>query len=230
MVDIRPANLSAARCQHDEMDEDHSTVTATASTSSYQSGGSYSSVADSHHYRQAGMGPAPAERFAPSQDHAGVQFSPTAPSFPGTPGPSESLMACHRYSRVVRVLAILDAIVVLCGASAFTPLILMIWGPIAGYLASNFRLRAAFTFLFYYGLRISWDIGWILSGGIEWVVVWVFLFTDIAASGLVYFFVVLLCRCSRAEVEHLRDPNTAWASAFFPLSVGATPFGGSPDD
>ena len=44
----------------------------------------------------------------------------------------------------------------------------MIWGPIAGYLSSNFKLSAAYTFLFYYGLRISWDIGWLLSGGITW--------------------------------------------------------------
>jgi len=29
-------------------------------------------------------------------------------------------------------------------------------------------MRAAYTFLFYYGMRISWDIGWLLSGGITW--------------------------------------------------------------
>lgn len=34
--------------------------------------------------------------------------------------PSERLLACHRYSRAVRVLAVLDAVVVLYGASAFT--------------------------------------------------------------------------------------------------------------
>lgn len=44
----------------------------------------------------------------------------------------------------------------------------MIWGPIAGYVSSNFKLNAAYTFLFYYALRISWDIGWLLSGGITW--------------------------------------------------------------
>lgn len=42
------------------------------------------------------------------------------------------------------------------------------WGPIAGYLSSNFQLRATYTFLFYYGLRVIWDIGWLLSGGITW--------------------------------------------------------------
>eukprot|EP00752_Nemacystus_decipiens_P002482 g2334.t2 len=187
------ARLQPQREQHATQDETgHSRVTTATSTSSYQSGGEYggggySSLASAE-YR--GNGLIPLEPTDPSQDHDRVQFS--APSnFPGTPGTSvttDRLATCHRFSRIVRMLAVLDAVVVLCGASAFTPLILMIWGPIAGYLSSNFKLNAAYTFLFYYGLRISWDIGWLLSGGITWIVVWVFLFTDVVASGLVYFY------------------------------------------
>lgn len=56
-----------------------------------------------------------------------------------------------------------------CGGRCPTrPLILMLWGPIAGYVSSTFRLRATYAFLFYYSLRVSWDMGWLLSGGITW--------------------------------------------------------------
>lgn len=55
------------------------------------------------------------------------------------------------------------------------------------------------------------------------IVVWVFLFTDVAASGLVYFYLGVLRRCTAAEVEQLRDPNT-----IFPLfSPGTRPSGAS---
>lgn len=57
------------------------------------------------------------------------------------------------------------------------------------------------------------------------VLVWVLLFTDVAALGLVYFYLALLRRCTGAEVEQLRDTNTVWASAFFPLTVSGTPPG-----
>lgn len=43
-----------------------------------------------------------------------------APGVQGTPGTTERLATCHRFSRIVRMLAVLDAVVVLCGASAFT--------------------------------------------------------------------------------------------------------------
>eukprot|EP00904_Undaria_pinnatifida_P011478 jgi/Undpi1/7460/HiC_scaffold_22.g09933.m1 len=133
--------------------------------------------------------------------YAGATSSVNAgPYLGGATLSSEKLLACHKYSRAVRVLAVLDAVVVLYGASAFTPLILMIWGPIAGYVSSTFRLRAANAFLFYYGLRVCWDIGWLLSGGITWIVVWVFLVTNAAASGLVYLYVVLLRKCTPSEI------------------------------
>lgn len=48
-------------------------------------------------------------------------------------------------------------------------------------------------------------------------VIWVFLFTDVAASGLVYFYLGVLRRCTAAEVEQLRDPHTA-----FPLFVSSS--------
>ncbi|CAN0231047.1 unnamed protein product [Pylaiella littoralis] len=207
-------NLSAPSSQHGERDarnSDATAVIAATSTASCQSesefGGGYSSLTGSQRLGVTDLGrgevrPSVATTFA---------------------GPNERLMACHRYSRVVRVLAVIDAMLVLFGASAFTPLILMIWGPIAGYLSSNFKLRASYTFLFYYGLRVAWDIGWLLSGGITWIVVWVFLFTDVAALGLVYFYLALLRRCTEAEREQLRNPNTAWASAFFPLTVSGSP-------
>ncbi|CAM9177214.1 unnamed protein product [Laminaria digitata] len=137
-------------------------------------------------------------------------------------------MACHQYSRAVRVLAVLDAVVVLYGASAFTPLVLMLWGPIAGYVSSTFRLKAANAFLFYYGLRVCWDIGWLLSGGITWVVVWIFLVTDAAASGLVYLYLVMLRKCTPSEIAQLRDPNASWASAFFPFTSSGTISSNSP--
>eukprot|EP00903_Cladosiphon_okamuranus_P019718 g18120.t1 len=182
---LSPARFPQQREDAQQGEAGHSRGTTVTSSSSYQSG--YSSLAGNE-YRGNGLNPL--ERTVPSQDREGVQFS--APinfqGAQGAPGTTERLATCHRYSRIVRMLAVLDAVVVLCGASAFTPLILMIWGPIAGYLSSNFKLSAAYTFLFYYALRISWDIGWLLSGGVTWVVVWVFLFTDIVASGLVYFY------------------------------------------
>lgn len=59
------------------------------------------------------------------------------------------------------------------------------------------------------------------------IVVWVFLFTDVAASGLVYFYLGLLRGCTPAEVERLRDPSTALATSFFPLFVSRTQSGTS---
>ena len=54
-------------------------------------------------------------------------------------------------------------------------------------------------------------------------VIWVFLFTDVASSGLVYFYLGVLRRCSAADVEQLRDPHTV-----FPLfSSGTRPSGTS---
>lgn len=55
------------------------------------------------------------------------------------------------------------------------------------------------------------------------IVVWVFLVTDGAASGLVYVYLRLLRKCTPAEVEQLRDPDTPWQSGFFPLAVPVTP-------
>lgn len=57
------------------------------------------------------------------------------------------------------------------------------------------------------------------------VVVWVFLFTDVAASGLVYFYLGVLRGCTAAEVEQLRDPNTSFP--LFSSSASGTRFSGT---
>lgn len=130
-------------------------------------------------------------------------------------------MECLQYSRAVRVLAVLSAVVLIYGASAFNlrPLILMLWGPIAGYVASTFKLRATYAFLFFYSLRVSWDMGWLISGGENWIVVWVFLFTDAASLGLVCLYARVLRMCTSADLQRLRGPQTLWRSGFFPLNT-----------
>lgn len=59
---------------------------------------------------------------------------------------------------------------------------------------------------------------------------WVFLFADAVALVLVYFYLALLRRCTAAEMAQLRDPNTAWASAFFPVRGDSAQSGDYPVD
>ncbi|CAM9531389.1 unnamed protein product [Choristocarpus tenellus] len=128
-------------------------------------------------------------------------------------GHERELFSCHRLSKALRIIAILDAIVVLGGSFFFLPLILMMWGPISGYLASSFQLRATKAFLFYYLLRVGWDIGWLVSGSITSLPVWIFLIVDMIVLRIIYLYFRILNKCTPSEVEQMRDPRSLWGVA-----------------
>jgi hypothetical protein len=120
----------------------------------------------------------------------------------------QRLMDTYALGRGIRVLAVLDAIILLINM-IFNPFfLLVIWGPVCGYLAgTRYQLQFAYAYVGYYLLRIAGDIA-LCALGAWWFVI--ALIIDLIILRYVLLFCTMLKKCSGADIEQLTQPESIW--------------------
>lgn len=147
-----------------------------------------------------------------------VTMYPTPATFDpaqlGVPGnfiaPHEArLMEVFSLGRTIRFLAILDGIILLFNCAYFPVLYLLLWAPLAGWMAgTRFSTAWTYAYLCYYVMRLSVDLAYVLTGYIWFVVVFA---VNLIIARYLLRFVKLLNTLTPAEIEQLRNPGTVWA-------------------
>ena len=123
----------------------------------------------------------------------------------------QRLLDTFSLGRGIRVLAMIDAIILLINAFFSLIFLIVFWGPVCGYLAgTRYNIQYGYAYAGYYVLRIIADIA-LISLGAWWFIL--SLIVDVIIIRYVLLYCQLLRRCSPADVQQLSQPNSIWTQS-----------------
>lgn len=123
----------------------------------------------------------------------------------------QRLLDTYSLGRGIRVLAVVDAIILIINIIFSWLFLIVIWGPVCGYLAgSQYKLHFGYVYVAYYFLRIAGDIA-LCALGAWWFII--ALIVDMIILRYVLLYCQLLRRCTEADIEQLTRPGSIWSQS-----------------
>ncbi|CAM9604400.1 unnamed protein product [Ectocarpus sp. 12 AP-2014] len=161
----------------------------------------------------------PVQPGAPGTQYVAI-FPPSVPFDPadlgvaGSMAPHEAkLVEASSLAKTIRLLAVLDGLILVINCGYFPVLLLLLlWGPLSGWMAGT-KYSTAWTYAYccYYLLRLSTYLSYVFEGYIWFI----FLFAlSLYIARVIWRFAKVLDTLSPAEIEQLRNPTAVWSGQY----------------
>eukprot|EP00903_Cladosiphon_okamuranus_P015644 g14446.t1 len=112
--------------------------------------------------------------------------------------------------KTVRLLAILDGVILLLNCAYFpVMMLLLVWGPVSGWVAGT-KFSTAWTYAYccYYVLRLTANLAYIFEGYVIFILVFAL---NLFIARYLLRFAKILNSLNPAEIEQLRNPPAVWS-------------------